>query len=48
MDFDVVAKQITDKLEKFKNKEKLNWKEVFDNELNNVEGLKDKDREVER
>lgn len=46
MDFDLIAKEITNKLEKFQNKEKLTWKDVFDKELNNVKNLKDKDKDV--
>lgn len=46
MDFDLIANNIVNKLEKFKNKEKLTWKNVFDKELNNVKDLKDKDKDL--
>ena len=46
MDFDKIAKEITDRIEKFKNKEKLTWKDVFEKELNSVEGLKDEDKDL--
>lgn len=46
MDFDKIAKEITDKIEKFKNKEKLNWKEVFDRELDSIKNLKKEDRDL--
>jgi len=46
MDFDKIAKEITDKIEKFKNKEKLSWKEVFDKELDNIKNLKKEDRDL--
>jgi len=46
MDFDIIAKEITDRIEKFKNKEQLTWKDVFEKELNSVEGLKDEDKDL--
>ena len=46
MDFDKIAKEITDKIEKFKNKEKLSWKAVFDRELDSIKNLKKEDRDL--
>ena len=46
MDFDAIAKDITDKIEKFKNKKRLTWKDVFEKELNSVKGLKEDDKDL--
>ena len=46
MDFDTIAKEITDRIEKFKNKDKLTWKDVFEKELNSVKGLKNEDKDL--
>ena len=46
MDFDTFAKEITDRIEKFKNKDKLTWKDVFEKELNSVKGLKNEDKDL--
>ena len=39
MDFDLIAYEITNRIEKLKNKEKLTWKDVFENELNKLKDL---------
>lgn len=43
MDIDVIAREITDRIEKFKNKDKLTWKEVYTRELDNLKDVEDKD-----
>lgn len=46
MDIDKIAKELTDNIENFKNTENLNWRDVYDKELNSVEGLSSKDRDL--
>lgn len=46
MDIDKLAKEITDNIEKFKNTEKLNWNDVYNKELDSVEGLSSSERDL--
>lgn len=46
MDFDKIAREVVDRLEKFNNKNNETWKEIFDKELDNIKGLKSKDRDL--
>ena len=42
----ILLQKKSDRIEKFKNKEQLTWKDVFEKELNSVEGLKDEDKDL--
>lgn len=46
MDFDQIAREITDRIEKFDNKDKLNWRDVYDKELNNLKGLSKQEKDL--
>lgn len=46
MDFDKIAKEITDRIEKFKNKEKINWRDVYTKELNKLEGFSNSEKDL--
>ena len=46
MDFDKIAKEITDRIELFKNKENISWKEVYEKELDNQHDLNEGDRNL--
>jgi len=46
MDIDKIAKELTDNIEKFNNKDKLNWKDVYEKELNSVKGLNTKNKDL--
>ena len=46
MDFDKIAKEITDRIEKFKNKEKINWRDVYTKELNKLVGFSNSEKDL--
>ena len=46
MDFDLIAYEITNRIEKLKNKEKLTWKDVFENELNKLKDLDSEQKNI--
>jgi len=46
MNIDMIAKELADKIVKFKNKEKLNWKNVFEYHLDSINGLNQKNRDL--
>lgn len=46
MDFDKIAKEITDRIEKFNNKEKINWRDVYTKELNKLEGFSNSEKDL--
>ena len=46
MDIDTIVNEITDRIVKFNNKEKLTWKEVYDSELNKLEGFSSSEKDL--
>ena len=46
MDIDKIAKELADNIEKFNNKNKLTWKDVYEKELNSVKGINDKNKDL--
>lgn len=46
INIDTIAKSITDKLEKYKNKENLNWITVYTNEINSIKEIKKEEKHL--